>query len=71
MAKPSTLGGSRPGAGRPATRGETKKPLTIKITPTLREFLDEQKPKSAANYVEDALRRLAAFKDWFKQRGMK
>lgn len=61
------MGGKREGAGRKARRGERKQPLTIKITPTLRAFLDAQ-PASAADTVEDALRRTKAFRDWNAER---
>lgn len=61
------LGGKRKGAGRKARRGERKQPLTIKITPTLRAFLDAQ-DASAADTVEDALRRTKAFRDWDRER---
>lgn len=56
-------GGAREGAGRPAERGERKQSLTIRITPTLRAFIDQQ-TASAADVIEDTLRRTKAFRDW-------
>lgn len=60
-------GGKREGAGRPASRGVRKQLLSVRITPELREFLQEQED-SAANTIEDAIRRTAAFREWKKAR---
>jgi hypothetical protein len=60
-------GGKRTGSGRPATRGERKQPLTIRITPTLRAYLD-QCDDSIAETIEDAVRRTAAFRTWQRNR---
>lgn len=62
-----TSGGKRPGAGRPATRGERKESVTLRVTPTLRAFLEEQ-PESMSDVIEDAMRRTKAFREWEKTR---
>ena len=57
----TTHGGKRPGAGRPATRGETKRTTSMRLTPTVLAYLvacDD----TVANVVEDAIRRTVAFK---------
>lgn len=59
-------GGKREGSGPKPRRGETKRPLTIKITPTLRAYLDSR-DASCADFIEDSIRRTAAFKDWIKK----
>ena len=63
----SNIGGKREGAGRKARRGERKQSLTIRITPTLRAFLDAQ-DASAADTVEDTVRRTKAFREWDAER---
>lgn len=60
-----TSGGRRKGAGRKATRGEAKESLTVRITPTLRAFIDAQE-HSAADVIEDAIRRTKSFREWKK-----
>lgn len=62
-----TSGGKRKGAGRPAPRGERKEVTSIRITPTLRAFLEEQ-PESMSDVIEDAMRRTKAFREWEKTR---
>jgi len=52
--------------GRPAQYGERKQPLTIRITPTLREFLDTRE-QSAAIVIEQAVRDSAEFQQWLAQ----
>ena len=61
-------GGKRKGAGRKAERGEAKESLTVRITPTLREFIAAQEA-SAADLIEDAIRRTKNFREWMKARG--
>lgn len=61
-------GGKREGAGRKAGRGERKESLTVRVTPTLREYLNEQ-DASAADVIEDAIRKTKRFKDWLASRG--
>lgn len=60
-------GGKRPGSGRPAGEHGAKKPLTIKISPDIREFLDSQKPVSCGSYVEQMIRDSAEFKKFLKK----
>lgn len=60
----SPPGGSRKGAGRPAARGERKQSLTIRITPTLRKYLDATTGQSIAERIESEYRDTAAFKAW-------
>jgi len=52
--------------GRPAQYAERKQPLTIRITPTLREFLDTRE-QSAAIVIEQAVRDSAEFQQWLAQ----
>ena len=56
-------GGKREGAGRPAYRGERKINTGLRLTPTLRRYL-QQHSKSQADLVEDVVRRTADFKRW-------
>ena len=56
-------GGKREGAGRPADRGERKINTGLRLTPTLRRYL-QQHSKSQADLVEDVVRRTADFKRW-------
>lgn len=49
--------------GRPRTREETKRNLTIRISPLLRQFLDSR-GSSIAVYVETYLRESREFKAW-------
>lgn len=60
-------GGKREGAGRKAARGERKEVASIRITPTLREYLDAQEG-SMSDVIEDALRRTKGFREWEKTR---
>lgn len=53
-------------AGRPAKYGERKQSLTIRITPTLREFLDSRS-ESVAITIEDAVRNTREFREWLEQ----
>lgn len=62
-----TGGGKRKGAGRPAERGERKVSLTVGVTPTLREFFDEQE-ESISEFVEKAIRLTKRFREWEKAR---
>jgi len=50
-------------AGRPSQFGQRKQPLTIRITPTLREFLDTRE-QSAAIVIEQAVRDSPEFQQW-------
>lgn len=60
-----TNGGKRPGAGRKPTRGETKQPLTLGITPTLRAYLDSRcGERSISDFVEDLIRDSRGFREW-------
>lgn len=61
-------GGKREGAGRKAERGERKESLTVRVTPTLREYLEEQ-DASAADVIEDAVRNTKRFREWNRARG--
>ena len=63
----SPPGGSRKGAGRPAARGERNQSLTIRITPTLRKYLDATTGQSIAERIESEYRDTAAFKAWQKK----
>jgi len=56
-------GGKREGAGRPADRGERKIMTALRLTPTLRAYL-QQHEKTQADLVEDVVRRTADFKRW-------
>ena len=56
-------GGKREGAGRPADRGERKINTGLRLTPTLRAYL-QQHEKTQADLVEDVVRRTADFKRW-------
>jgi hypothetical protein len=56
-------GGKREGAGRKPTRGERKETLALRVTPTLRAFLDVQEP-SISEFVESFLRQSRRFRDW-------
>lgn len=60
-------GGPRPGSGRPVGEHGAKKPLTIKISPDIREFLDTRKPVSCGSYVEQMIRESADFKKFAKK----
>lgn len=60
-------GGKREGAGRKAIRGERKEVASVRLTPTLRAFLDDQ-AGSMSDVIEDAIRRTKAFRDWEKTR---
>lgn len=60
-------GGKREGAGRPAPRGERKKTGSMRLTPTLWEYLAAQE-SSAADVIEDAIRRTKAFREWLAAR---
>jgi hypothetical protein len=62
----SNHGGKRKGAGRPAVRGERKQSLTIRITPTLRAYLDATTEGSIADRIESEYRDTAAFIAWQK-----
>lgn len=56
-------GGKRKGAGRkPAPEGTQKIPMTIKVEPELREYL--QQCENATDAIETALKRSKAFRDW-------
>jgi hypothetical protein len=61
------IGGKRKGAGRKPARGERKETLALRVTPTLRAFLDDQS-ESMSDVVEDTIRRTKAFRDWEKVR---
>lgn len=60
-------GGKRNGAGRKPGRGERKEVASVRLTPTLRAFLDDQ-PQSMSETIEDAIRRTKAFREWNAQR---
>lgn len=53
-------------AGRPAKYGERKQSLTIRVTPTLREYLDSRS-ESVAVTIEDAVRSTREFRQWLAQ----
>lgn len=52
-----------PRLGRPPQRGERKRTLCVRLTPTLLRYLAGQEA-SAANVIEDCLRATKGFKDW-------
>jgi hypothetical protein len=58
------IGGKREGAGRKAARGERKEVASVRLTPTLRAFLDVQEA-SMSDVIEDCVRRSKAFREWF------
>lgn len=53
-------------AGRPPQYGQRKQSLTIRITPTLREYLDSRS-ESVAITIEDAVRSTREFREWLQQ----
>ena len=57
------IGGKREGAGRKPARGERKEVASVRLTPTLRAFLDAQ-AASMSDVIEDAIRRTKAFREW-------
>ena len=61
------LGGKREGAGRKASRGERKQVASVRLTPTLRAFLDDQEA-SMSDVIEDAIRRTKLFREWLAAR---
>ncbi len=63
-----TIGGKREGAGRKPGRGERKEVASVRLTPTLREFLDDQ-GESMSEVIEDAIRKTKKFREWLKARG--
>lgn len=60
-------GGKREGAGRKPARGERKEVTSVRLTPTLRAFLDAQ-ARSMADEIECVIRRTKAFRDWLVNR---
>ena len=60
-------GGKREGAGRKAARGERKEVASVRLTPTLRAFLDAQ-AGSMSDVIEDCVRRSKAFREWLAAR---
>lgn len=62
-----TSGGKRKGAGRKVERGEVKESLTVRVTPTLRKFIAAT-DESAADVIEDAVRKTKRFREWMKTR---
>lgn len=62
-----TLGGKREGAGRKPDRGERKQSLTVRLTPELLAFFADQE-SSAADAIEDCVRRSKAFREWLAAR---
>jgi len=57
-------GGNRKGAGRPPNRGERKLTTSIRVTPTLKNYLADM--ASASETIETAIRRSADFRKWSK-----
>ena len=56
-------GGKRKGAGRkPAPEGTQKIPMTIKVEPELRKYL--QQCENATEAIETALKRSKSFREW-------
>lgn len=53
--------------GRPTKRGVRKVSLTVRITPELKRWLTTQ--PSAAEAIEDAMRRTKAFREWAAAQG--
>lgn len=59
----SKRGGKREGSGRPAARGERKETTSMRLTPTVIEYLKKHE-ETAGEVVESTLRRTADFKRW-------
>ena len=60
-------GGKREGAGRKPARGERKEVASVRLTPTLRAFLDDQEG-SMSDVIEDCVRRSKPFREWLAAR---
>ena len=71
MKKPlkTTLGGKRLNAGRKAIHGERKQSLTVRVTPTLRAFL-ESRDESLSESIEGILSRSPEFIQWRKTKAV-
>lgn len=63
----SNRGGKRKGAGRKPARGEAKVTTSIEVTPTVKEYL-ASRDQSQSEFVESAIRRTKAFRDWLADR---
>jgi hypothetical protein len=68
VARSWRYGGKRTGAGRKSIHGERKEVASVRMTPTLREFLDDQ-GESMSELIEDAIRKTKKFREWLKARG--
>ncbi len=66
MTKP-TPGGAREGAGRPSIYGERKETISVRLTPTVLEYLATL-GKGRSEKVEKHIRRTAGFKRWAADR---
>ena len=64
---PMRSGGKREGAGRKVSHGERKETTTVRLTPTLREFLARD-GESIGDQVETIVRKTRAFREWMKTR---
>ena len=60
-----SIGGKRPGAGRPAPLGR-KVVCSLRLTPDVAEFCRAQ-PEGFV-VLEDTIRRSTAFRKWLKER---
>jgi hypothetical protein len=63
----SKRGGKRAGAGRKPARGEAKVTTSIKVTPTLKEYLS-QCEQSQSEVIESVIRNTKAFRKWSASR---
>ena len=61
-----THGGKRKGAGRKPDPESRKRPLAIRISPDLAEYLETVEDKTAV--IETAVVRSKPFKDWKRKR---
>lgn len=64
--QPKQNGGKREGAGRKPDRGVRKQPITLSVTPELREYITRVEGE-ASNLVEDTVRKTKGFRDWLKR----
>jgi hypothetical protein len=60
-----THGGKRDGAGRKASRGESKVVTTINVTPVLKAYLN-QCQQSQSEVAEEAIRKTEGFCIWYR-----
>jgi hypothetical protein len=61
-------GGAGRGAGAKPLRGEAKVATSSRVTPEVKEYLDQCEP-SGSEAIEEAIRRSKGFRDWKKLQG--